>query len=227
MSPAGFWRREAAWTLDAALVALPTLALTLPGTMAAGARAGVALDALTGQLAQRLMEGVASGDPPVLLALAWLQAPGMRVAMADLDSAAWAAVLPPLAVFAALWLVWSLAFECSSWQATPGKRALGLQVVDSHGRPLRPGRSLLRHLCGTLSWLTLNIGHGLAALPPAHRTLHDIASATRVECTAAPGPLPAWARAWVALQFAGLLAAHAWLLASLQARLLETIGAVA
>jgi uncharacterized RDD family membrane protein YckC len=225
MAPAGFWRREAAWTLDASIVAVAALALTAPGV---GTRlAGV--DAATGALAQRMarlmLDGSASGASPVEMAMAWMQAPAMHAAMAGLQGALWALAAPPLAVFAVLWLAWSVGFESSRWQATPGKRALGLCVVDAVGRRPAPARVLWRHLAGTLSWLTLNIGHAVAALPPAHRSLHDIASATRVCTTRTGAPLPPWTRAWIGLHLLALLAAQVWAVAALQARLLSAFAA--
>jgi hypothetical protein len=39
---------------------------------------------------------------------------------------------------------------------------------------------LLRHAAGSLSWLTLNLGHLLAALPPHKRALHDWIAGARV-----------------------------------------------
>lgn len=41
--------------------------------------------------------------------------------------------------------VYYAVFECSTWQATPGKRALGLRVTDLEGQRLSLGRSLLRN----------------------------------------------------------------------------------
>ena len=43
-------------------------------------------------------------------------------------------------------------FECSSWQATWGKRRMGLRVTDTHGARLSFPRSLLRSLLKFLPW---------------------------------------------------------------------------
>jgi uncharacterized RDD family membrane protein YckC len=43
-------------------------------------------------------------------------------------------------------------FESSSWQATPGKRKLGLRVTDTHGERLSVARSLVRSLIKFLPW---------------------------------------------------------------------------
>ena len=43
-------------------------------------------------------------------------------------------------------------FESSSWQATWGKRKLGLRVTDTHGERLSVARSLVRSLIKFLPW---------------------------------------------------------------------------
>lgn len=43
-------------------------------------------------------------------------------------------------------------FESSSWQATWGKRKLGLRVTDNHGERLSLARSLVRSLIKFLPW---------------------------------------------------------------------------
>jgi len=50
-----------------------------------------------------------------------------------------AVLVAPVAVWAPLaavgvWAVTGALFEASSWQATPGKRALGLRVMEAEGR---------------------------------------------------------------------------------------------
>src|SRR5690606_26061153 len=86
----------------------------------------------------------------------------------------------------------------------------GLRVTDRAGRPPSLPRSLSRHLAGAASWLTLNLGHALAALPPRQLALHDRFAGTRV-VAASGAPLPGWARLWLAAVAAAGLAATAWL----------------
>lgn len=212
---AGFWRRYAAWSLDAALVALPVLAATWPGLRTGAAAFGAAIGSLSTTMSMRMIDGLASSRPPLLLVRQWLDDPALREGAAALQSALAALLLPPLVGFVALALVYGVAFERSPWRATPGKRALGLAVVDDAGRRLRAGHALLRFLAGALSWLTLNIGHGMAALPPRHLALHDRISGTRVVRTAAAATMPAWGKAWLLLQLCVLLAANAWAFAAL------------
>src|SRR6266567_2194705 len=43
-------------------------------------------------------------------------------------------------------------FECSSWQATWGKRKMGLRVIDTHGARLSLPRSFVRSLLKFVPW---------------------------------------------------------------------------
>ncbi|NLA66947.1 MAG: RDD family protein [Gammaproteobacteria bacterium] len=220
MRPAGFARRCAAWSLDAALVALPVLALAwrhlrLAGTAVAEAwevLATAAAQAMATTLAAAADTGGAPG-PDLLagLARAALRDPALREASRAMQSALVHFAGPPAACFLLLFLAWCVGFERSPLRATPGKRALGLRVADAAGKPAGTGRLLLRFLGGSLSWLSLNLGHLLAAVGPEHAALHDRISGTRVllDDGVPPAP-PPWARAWLALQAVAVLAATAW-----------------
>lgn len=104
--------------------------------------------------------------------------------------------------------------ESSAWQATPGKRLVGIKVTDDSGARLGRGQAFGRFFAGGLSWLTLNIGHALAAWTPDRRALHDMVAGTRVENADPSRPdMPFWG--WLvvaasALLFVVLIAASAW-----------------
>jgi uncharacterized RDD family membrane protein YckC len=66
------------------------------------------------------------------------------------------------------WLYWA-GLESSAWQATLGKRALGLQVTDLAGRRISLARASGRHF-GKL----IIVGCILAAFTPRKQALHDI-----------------------------------------------------
>ncbi len=212
--PAGFWQRTAAWTLDAALLAVPAWWLTR-STMAAAApawrRAGDALSLVFERPLRALIDG--AGLPEIAMRL--LVDPALTAAAAALQLALVRSLAMPVAVFALLAFAWHVGFERSSWRASPGKRALGLWVVDRAGGEPALWRSLWRFFAGAASWLTLNLGHAWAALPPRHLALHDALSGTRVRARRAG--LPAWAKAWLLLLAALLLAANVWLLLALDA----------
>src|SRR5690606_18162228 len=220
MAPAGFRRRAAAWSLDAAAVALLVLPPALFRRDAAGARLAEAWTDLLDLLAQRtagaLLEAIDAGAQTALEALprlagALFAAPALREAALPLQSALLAWAGPPLAAYALAFLLWSVGLERSPLPPTPGQRALGPRVAGADGAPARTGRLLLRFLAGGLSWLSLNAGHALAAIGPDHLALHDRISGTRVlRAPGTPAGLPGWARGWLFLLAAGLAAATAW-----------------
>jgi len=213
--PARFWPRYAAWSLDAAVIAVvlaPFLWGRVSRDLHALEQAFVAvLDPFYGALRRQLDAG---GAPD---AFALLSDASIEHAISALQTALLRATVMPVVAFAIAMLVWQVAGECfTAWQGSLGKRALHLRVVDRDGG--RPGllRSIGRQFAGVLSWLTLNIGHAMAAIPPAHLALHDRLSGTRVVRDDAP--LPPWVRGWIVLQaglFAALLFAMTGRLASL------------
>src|SRR5690554_2536333 len=71
-------------------------------------------------------------------------------------------------------------FESSRHQATPGKMALGIKVVDRHGQRLSFGHALGRWVSAALSYLTLYIGFLMAAFTDRKRALHDMVAGTLV-----------------------------------------------
>lgn len=64
--------------------------------------------------------------------------------------------------------------------ATPGKMALGLQVVRSDGSPVSLGRAAGRYFSKILSALILCIGYLMVAFDDQKRGLHDMICETRV-----------------------------------------------
>jgi uncharacterized RDD family membrane protein YckC len=236
MRAAGFWRRGAAWSLDATLVALPVLAAGWGPLADAASAVARRWDALVEALAQRMADAIHAGgpalasDPTVALGLArdWARDPGVLAAADALQSSIIALAAPPVLAFLALFFAWCVGFERSRMQATPGKRALALRVVDAAGGGrITMGKALLRFFAGSLSWLSLNLGHLLAALPPDHAALHDRLSGTRVVLAAhAPARMPAWAIGWLVL-LAGLsVLATAWVAWAASAALQATLARV-
>ena len=214
--PASLKQRYVAWSLDAACL-LPLLFLLASSRVQhAIGNAGAAIDSLQ-QALPRLMEGMlANPQPTMQMAQAWLADPVMADAVGRLQSAVGDVLLTPLVLYALLALVWSVGFESSRWQATPGKRALGLVVLSTDGKKITTGHALQRYLASSLSWLSLNVGHAMAALPPKHLALHDRISDTQVTRAHGDASLPAWALGWLILQGAAALAAFLWLFIRMQ-----------
>jgi uncharacterized RDD family membrane protein YckC/predicted DNA-binding WGR domain protein len=72
-------------------------------------------------------------------------------------------------------------FESSEWQATPGKRAMGIIVTDADGERLSFGRALMRSAAKLGVWLfTGGMGFATAALTPRKQALHDVVVGTLV-----------------------------------------------
>jgi uncharacterized RDD family membrane protein YckC len=77
------------------------------------------------------------------------------------------------------WLYFAL-MESSSWQATLGKRALGVAVTDLAGNRISFGRATVRYFAQYLSVLTLGVGYFIQPFTEKRQTLHDMVSGTVV-----------------------------------------------
>ena len=213
IKPAGFWLRYAAWSLDALFLLPLLLLLGKPLLLDAIAQAGTAMQGL-GTAMAHLLDGATQDSSPLAMSLSLMTDPRTHAAVDSLSSALTRLLLLPPALYAALACLWSLGFECSAWQATPGKRAFGLVVTDADGARLGVAQALLRFVAAGLSWITLNLGHALVLFAP-HLALHDRLSRTRV--LAEPeGLLRPWQRSWLVLQFLASLVCVAWLFVALR-----------
>lgn len=181
-APAGFWKRYVAYFLDALILCGAVQLLVLAVHAVTG---DSQLGPLLALLQSLLHEDAARLDPFAVLAQALaLLAEGMRLS---------GLLYLPLAAG------YFISFEASAWQATPGKRALRLVVTDLHGSRLAIGRAGLRFLAATLSWLSLNLGHALAAWTREHRALHDYLAGSRVLLGDPEARMPTWG--WVIVGF--------------------------
>ena len=204
MSAAAFKARYAAYTLDLAVLAPAALALCWRPLQ--GIRQAWRL--LEAEIQLALDRAFDAGHVSLLALAEALRAdPAFNAAMTSgIDS-----LLGGL--LAAGLLAWGLAityfagFEASPWQATPGKRALGLRVEGLDGT--HPGvlRSVLRFLAAGPSWLLLHLGHALVMFRVDGRAGHDLAAGTRVS---GDGRWPGWAQAWLGLQAGLVLALMGW-----------------
>ena len=213
--PAGFWLRYAAWSLDVACLSPLLLLSGKPLIDAALAQAKAAIQVLGVAMAHQL-DSATDAQSPLTMTLSLLSDPRTHAGVEQLSSAlTHLLILPPL-LYALLACLWSLGFECSGWQATPGKRVFGLVVVDVRGERVSLPRALARYVAAGLSWITLNLGHALALFPP-HLALHDRLSQTRVLADPDHASLPAWGRGWLLLQGLAGLAGMAWLFVAMRA----------
>lgn len=227
MRDAGFWKRYAAWSLDAAIVAVPT-ALMTASSMRDDLRAlRTASDEMLQGIASRMADAIAGGEDPLTLATRLATEPALKTAAEAVAANATALLATPLCWFAFFAAAYWIGFECSRLRATPGKRALRIHVGDLAGQRLQLPRVALRHFAGVLSWITLNVGHALAAWTPQKRALHDFVAGTRVidDEDGLPG-LPTWAIAWLLLQAAATLAMCVWLYTAMSGAMSAAINGI-
>jgi len=71
------------------------------------------------------------------------------------------------------WL-YSAIFECSAWQATPGKRLLGIRVMNERGEALSFWLTSLRFVGKVISVGLLGVGFLLILFTPRKQALHDL-----------------------------------------------------
>ena len=81
-------------------------------------------------------------------------------------------VLPPVTIVAA-WLYFAV-MESSPWQATLGKKLLGLYVTDIKGQRLSLIRATGRTFAKYLSAVTAGVGYLLCGFTEKKQALHDI-----------------------------------------------------
>lgn len=77
------------------------------------------------------------------------------------------------------WLYYA-SCEASSWQATPGKKALGLRVTDLDGAPIGFARASGRFWGKLVSYLIIYIGFMMAGWTEKKQGLHDMMAGTLV-----------------------------------------------
>ena len=71
-------------------------------------------------------------------------------------------------------------FESSIWQATLGKRALGIFVTGMDGERISPARAVGRHLASWISDAVFLAGYLIQPFTPKRQALHDIIASTLV-----------------------------------------------
>ncbi len=211
-SPAGFWRRYAAYSLDFTLIGGITSLLVWPRLGAGAIETSQAMSQLSVLLNRTLADVMAQGAPAASTSSGLLTDPAIQAGADAVQSGIVHMLLPWLLTYAVLAAIYHIGFERSRWRGSPGKHALGLTVTNARD-DTQPSlvQTGVRHFAGALSWLLLNLGHALAAVPPQKRALHDYIAGARV-LSSDEEPLPAWARTWLALQVIAGVALPIWIL---------------
>lgn len=160
---AGFWKRVAAYILDALVLWVPNMLLSslLGANQAAEAY---------------LQAKLAAGNDP-------------QLALQAFDAYFHALGPALLAQTVLTWLYFAVC-ESSVWQATLGKRALGLRVTDLEGRRLSFMRATGRYFGKLLSAFILCIGFLMVAWTQRKQGLHDLLAQTLVLNGRADGATP-------------------------------------
>ena len=81
------------------------------------------------------------------------------------------------ALVALLYFAW---FESSRFQATPGKLAVGMIVVDLEGNRISFGKAIIRTLSKIISALVLDVGFIMIGFTEKRQGLHDMIAGTTV-----------------------------------------------
>ncbi len=89
---------------------------------------------------------------------------------------------------AAWWLYYAF-MESSGKQATLGKMALGIKVVDRQGARISFARATGRHFAKLLSGMIMMIGYMMAGFTSRKQALHDMVAGCLVVNRSAPGEL--------------------------------------
>lgn len=71
-------------------------------------------------------------------------------------------------------------FHSSKWQATPGKRIIGIHIMHRDGMHVTGLRAFARYWASALSAITLLIGYFMAGWTREKTALHDLICSTRV-----------------------------------------------
>lgn len=156
MTYAGFWKRFAAYLIDALILGVASWIVILPvlGLIGIGASS-----------MEYTEDDMMTMDDEA--------AAGLAAAMIGASMMLW------IVIAAAAWLYFAL-MESSSKQATLGKMALSIIVTDVNGNRLTFGRATGRYFGKILSGLILYIGFIMAAFTEKKQALHDMIAGTLV-----------------------------------------------
>lgn len=89
-------------------------------------------------------------------------------------------IVTQLAVSLVVGWVYCAGFESSAWQATPGKRLLGIAVTDLAGRRITFARATGRYAAESLSSALFLIGYLVQLFTEKRQALHDVLAGTLV-----------------------------------------------
>src|SRR5690606_7865646 len=144
MTPAGFWRRSVAWTLDFLAILAATVALAWPRVAAGWQASASAMQQLSERTADAMYDEMMQGTPFMSMVPRLVHDPRLLEAATVLYAALWQLFLPLLLGYALLALLVHAGGEPSPWQGSPGKRLPGMKVTGMAGERLPWPRVRLR-----------------------------------------------------------------------------------
>jgi len=89
-----------------------------------------------------------------------------------------------------IWWIYTAGLHSSAWQATVGKKAMGIKVVDESGNRITFATATKRYFAEFLSALILMIGYVLIGFTKKRQSLHDIIAHTCVIYSNGPANRP-------------------------------------
>lgn len=153
---AGFWKRFLAYIIDSIFISVPGYIITsIIFTVLLGAESQVLMSGTEEEIAQFMesSEGVAS----ILTAFALVFVLNILIS-----------------------ILYYAVMEASKWQATLGKKLVGLKVTTLSGQRIGFGRAFGRLLVKALLSPILMIGYIMAAFTEKKQALHDLVASTLV-----------------------------------------------
>jgi uncharacterized RDD family membrane protein YckC len=142
---AGFWLRFVAFVIDSFLWGIPLVFFIAMMAGAMGVAHGL----------KNIEPGESPDDVFALLGVSFI-------------------LMACFAVIVGRWFYYAI-FESSNWQATPGKKALGLYVTDLNGFRITFGRASGRYFARLVtSLIPLSIGYIMAGFTEKRQALHDM-----------------------------------------------------
>ncbi len=85
-----------------------------------------------------------------------------------------------MGIYAPISLIYWVGFN-GRYGATPGKKMLGIQIVDLEGLPIGYALAFRRYCAEVISLLPLGMGYLMILSSPSRQALHDVMTGTRVE----------------------------------------------
>jgi len=180
---AGFWRRFAAYLIDYSILHIVFLPFTLLFLRNSGLWA--LLD-----ISRKMPEG--SSDMITLIS------PDYAILLQNIFKEISYFVLLEI-VF---WLLYYSLWESSRLQATPGKLATGIKVMNIHGQRISFIRAIGRNFCKLFSGIIFMIGYIMAGFTERKQALHDIITECviiRSETVTEPAQVYTYAGFWLRL----------------------------